>query len=152
VSDSEIEILKRVLDARNEFELASKLGISRSAVSQWKARGAVPVRFRYLLNAEGEDAYRNALQQQIFRKPEYHYWLRAALVLARAAEGEGPRDLTPAQHEHLIVNLMALAMRVTRKDLALSRIRDEVTWERLMDRLQREHDAEIREMLGKLGG
>jgi hypothetical protein len=47
---------------------------------------------------------------------------------------------------------MALAMRVTRKDLALSRIRDEATWEKLMDRLRREHDAEIRELLGKLGG
>src|SRR5580704_15405496 len=84
VAGSEIETLMQVLDARNELELAAKLGLTRSAVSQWRRRGMVPARLRHLLASQGDEAHLEASRQQIFRKPEYHYWLRAALVLAPA--------------------------------------------------------------------
>jgi hypothetical protein len=152
VAGSEIETLMRVLDARNEFELAAKLGLTRSAVSQWKRRGMVPGRLRHLLTSDGDDVYLEASRQQIFRRPEYHYWLRAALVLAPATEAGALSDPAGLRREWLIVNLMALAMRVTRKDLGLSRITSEAVWARLMDRLRSECGGEIQDIVAKAGG
>lgn len=149
MTGSQIETLMRVLDARTEYELSAKLGISRSAVSHWRRRG-VPARFQHLLASLGDDAVSEATHQQIFRKPEYHYWLRSALVLAPPLQGHG--DPSGEGRERLIIDLMALAMRVTRKDLGLSRIRDEGAWERLMECLRRVHGEEIRTLVSRHGG
>jgi hypothetical protein len=150
VVGSQIETLMSVLDVRNEYELSAKLGLSRSAVSQWKKRGAVPARFHHLIASLGDDAAMEATHQQIFRKPEYHYWLRSALVLAPPLEARS--DPSGERRERLIVDLMALAMRVTRQDLGLSRIRDEGAWQRLMDRMGRAHGEEIETLVSQYGG
>ena len=50
--DSTIAGLRSVVGAQNDSELASKLGIDKSTVSGWRARGRVPTRFVKLLATE----------------------------------------------------------------------------------------------------
>jgi hypothetical protein len=50
--DSTIAGLRRVVGAQNDSELASKLGIDKSTVSGWRARGRVPERFVKVLEVE----------------------------------------------------------------------------------------------------
>lgn len=52
-----IEELRSVVGAQNDADLASKLGVDKSTVSGWRARGRVPSRFVKLLEAEPIPAY-----------------------------------------------------------------------------------------------
>jgi hypothetical protein len=143
---SEIAALKEALDARNDLELAAKLGINRSTIAHWKQRGAVPAKYHYLLSARGEAAIERSLDQQLFAEPEYHYWLRAALALAGAIDRAATNDASAASYERLIVNLMALALKATRTDLGLSKIQDEGTWVRLMEVLRQRHSDDVADL------
>ena len=149
----EIDALKHALDVETDLEMAAKLGLSRSAVAQWRRRGAIPARFRRLLEAERTDTYLETVRQQIFRKPEYHYWLRAALALATPAGAiaEAGDASAAERRERLILHLMALAMTVTRKDLGLSRIASETAWNRLMNRLLEAYSPELEALLREHG-
>jgi hypothetical protein len=44
-----IEQMKRLLGAKNEAELARRLGVNQSVISSWKSRGSVPMAYRYVL-------------------------------------------------------------------------------------------------------
>lgn len=50
--DTTIAALRGIVGAQNDAELANKLGIDKSTVSGWRARGRVPLRFVRLLDAE----------------------------------------------------------------------------------------------------
>lgn len=50
--DVTLEGLRRAVSARNDADLARKLGIDQSTISSWKARGRVPDRFTKLLADE----------------------------------------------------------------------------------------------------
>jgi len=49
--DATIGDLRRAVHAQNDADLARKLGIDKSAISGWRARGNVPRRFLKMLNA-----------------------------------------------------------------------------------------------------
>lgn len=44
-----LDSLKRAVNARNEAELARRLGINQSTISSWKQRGRVPSRFTRMI-------------------------------------------------------------------------------------------------------
>lgn len=50
--ENTLEELRKVVSARNDAELARKLGIDQSTISSWKSRGRVPQRFANMLSAE----------------------------------------------------------------------------------------------------
>lgn len=76
--------MKAAVDATTDSELAAALGVERSAIAKWKARGAVPERHVLALPLPGGAGrfgrYINALRARVFSKPEVHYLFRAALV------------------------------------------------------------------------
>lgn len=49
--DSTIGDLRRAVHARNDADLARKLGIDKSAISGWRTRGSVPQRYLKMLEA-----------------------------------------------------------------------------------------------------
>jgi len=131
----DIEALKRALGAETELELAARLGIARSTVSQWRRRGSIPARYLALLAAEVDGSDSAAAEQHVFRRPEAHYWLRAALALLPGGQTEEGVLQAGRSREQLVIALMGLAIRVARTDLKLQTIRNEVEWRRLMERL-----------------
>lgn len=52
--DNTIAGLRRVVSADSDAELARKLGVDKSTVSGWRARGRVPARFTSMLEAPSE--------------------------------------------------------------------------------------------------
>ena len=50
--DTTIAGLRGVVGAQNDAELANKLGVNKSTVSGWRARGRVPSRYVELLDAK----------------------------------------------------------------------------------------------------
>jgi transcriptional regulator with XRE-family HTH domain len=132
MSAVDIEGLKRVLGAHTELELAAKLGIARSTVSQWRRRGSIPGRYQTLLHADLASSDAAVAGQQVFRRPEAQYWLRSALALL--PEGRDSEGLLAAGHsrEKLVIALMGLAIRVARTDLRRQAIRNDAEWAQLM--------------------
>lgn len=49
--DSTIATLRRVVSAASDSELARKLGVDKSTVSGWRARGRVPARFLKMVDS-----------------------------------------------------------------------------------------------------
>ena len=141
----QIAALKKALGARTELELAAMLGLSRSTISTWKKRGGgVPARYLAMLEAGGGNSDAAAAGQQVFRRPEAHYWLRTALALL--PEGRDGDSLLEAgsSREKLVIALMGLAIRVARTDLKRQAIRNDAEWAQLMERLVSSHrDAMI---------
>lgn len=134
----EIAALKKALGARTELELAAMLGLSRSTISTWKKRGGVPGRYLAMLEAGASDA--TATAQQMFRRPEAHYWLRTALAFfPEGNAGAGGILQSGRSREQLVVALIGLAIRVARTDLKLMSLRDDAEWTRLMERLVSGH-------------
>ena len=50
--DTIIVALRGIVGAQNDAELANKLGVDKSTISGWRARGRVPSRYMKLLEAE----------------------------------------------------------------------------------------------------
>ena len=141
-----ISALRKALGARTELELAAILGLSRSTISTWKKRGGVPARYVAMLEAGGISSDAAAAGQQVFRRPEAHYWLRSALaLLPEGRDGDSDGLLVAgSSREKLVIALMGLAIRVARTDLKRQSIRDDDEWAQLMERLVSSHrDAVI---------
>lgn len=85
-----IASMKAAVGATTDIELAAALGVERSAIAKWKARGAVPERHVLALPLPGGAGrfgrYINALRARLFSKPEVHYLLRAALAFLTAED------------------------------------------------------------------
>ena len=141
----DIAALKSALGARTELELAAKLGIARSTVSQWRRRGSIPARYHGLLVSGANDSDAAAAGQQVFQRSEARYWLRTALALLPRGDVSGESVLQSGRsREQLVVALMGLAIRVARTDLKLKFLRDDTDWTRLMGCLVTSHrDAVI---------
>jgi hypothetical protein len=133
---AEIAALKETFGVRTEPESAAMLGLSRSTTSTWKKRGGVPARYLAMLEADAGNSDATAAGQQVFRRPEAHYWLRTALAL-QPDSGADPAGLlqTGRSKEQLVIALMALAIRVARADLKRQTVRDDAEWARLMELL-----------------
>lgn len=54
--DSTIADLRRAVNATNDSELARTLGVDKSTISGWRARGSVPQKFVKLLRSNGSSA------------------------------------------------------------------------------------------------
>ncbi|MFN9926997.1 MAG: helix-turn-helix domain-containing protein [Phenylobacterium sp.] len=139
-----IAALKMALGARTELELAAMLGLSRSTISTWKKRGGVPARYLAMLEAGSGSSDAAAAGQQVFRRPDAHYWLRSALaLLPEGRDGDGVLA-TGSSREKLVIALMGLAIRVARTDLKRQAIRNDADWAHLMECLVSIHrDAVI---------
>ncbi len=130
----DISALKSALGARTELELAAKLGIARSTVSQWRRRGSIPARYHGLLAGSANDSEAAAAGQQVFQRSEARYWLRTALALLPRGDFRGESVLQAGRsREQLVAALMGLAIRVARTDLKLKLLRDDADWTRLME-------------------
>jgi hypothetical protein len=118
--EADIEALKQALGVDTATGLAEALGLQRSALSQWKARGSIPQKYLILARppTDGEiaSALDNALRLNVFGRRENAYWLRAALALLPAADtalaDESPAD-RGARLERLVLRLMNRAMVAT---------------------------------------
>lgn len=149
---AEIAALKKAFGARTELELAAMLGLSRSTISTWKKRGGVPARYLAMLEADSGNSDAAAAGQQVFRRPEAHYWLRTALAL-QPDNGADPAGVlqTGRSKEQLVIALMGLAIRVARADLKRQTIRDDAEWARLMERLVSGHRDAVLAILSDHG-
>lgn len=147
----QIAALKKAMGARTELELAAMLGLSRSTISTWKKRGGVPARYLAMLEAGGGNSDAAAVGQQVFRRPEAHYWLRSALaLLPEGREGDGVLRAGRSS-EQLVIALMGLALRVARTDLKRQAIRDDTEWAQLMERLVSTHRSAVIAILNDHG-
>lgn len=133
MSAVDIEGLKRALGAQTELELAAKLGIARSTISQWRRRGRIPGRYQPLIHAELASSDAAAAGQQVFRRPEAHYWLRSALALLPEGHDADGLLASGSSRERLVIALMGLAIRVARTDLKRQAIRNDAEWKHLME-------------------
>jgi hypothetical protein len=143
----EIAALKKAFGARTELELAAMLGLSRSTISTWKKRGGVPARYLAMLEVGAGDSDAAATGQQVFRRPETHYWLRTALAFL--PEGRNDQGILQSgrSREQLVIALMGLAIRVTRTDLKRRNLLDDADWTRLMERLVTGHRDAVVDIL-----
>lgn len=138
-----IAALKKALGARTELELAAMLGLSRSTISTWKKRGGVPARYLVMLEAGSGGSDAATAGQQVFRRPEAHYWLRTALALLPEGCGDDGLLASGSSRERLVVALMGLAIRVARTDLKRQVIRNDAEWTHLMECLVSIHRDEV---------
>lgn len=140
--DDEIGALRAAVGAKTDMELAELLGVRRSAISQWKARGAVPKKYRSLfasLSADDiRDALNTALRFHVFGKIERSYWLLAALAAIPPAAFTAA-DESPAERgrrlEGIMLRVMNLAINATNTTLRQDYIRDDAECQRVIDEL-----------------
>lgn len=120
--EGQLAALKTALGAASDSDLASKLGLTRYAVSKWRINRVLPPRYRFVIDDHAVDGVSAAMQfifhQEIYKHPDNHFWLQAALHMLGTSEAS---DRTPAQTERLLTRLMGFAAGVTRSDLGKAR-------------------------------
>lgn len=81
--DDDIRAMRAIFEVDTDRELAAAMGITRSTISKWRRRGAVPSYHRVTLELAEQDVTGRLLDASltpIFARPEGHYLLRAALA------------------------------------------------------------------------
>ena len=145
-----------MLGAKNDAELARQLGVKRSAISQWRDRGAVPAKYLQLLRNSTAADYRRALESalrlNIFGRPEAGYWLRAALAVfpfhlagKTSINGSDLDDI-----EGVMIHLMGLAVTATNIGLKQEYCRDKADCDRLVALLKSDFSVEIEQITRRL--
>lgn len=140
--DDEIGALRAAVGAKTDMELADLLGVGRSTISQWKARKAVPKKYRSLFSSLSDDDIRQALTTalrfHVFGKVEPSYWLIAALAVippvAFVVTDESPFE-RGTRLENLMLRVMNFAINATNTTLRQDYIRDDAECQRVIDDL-----------------
>ncbi|MBA4792309.1 MAG: helix-turn-helix domain-containing protein [Phenylobacterium sp.] len=145
----DIEALRVALNAKNDSELARQLGVNRSAISQWRDRGAVPNKYLQLLVSPAAADYGRALDAalrlHIFGRVEAAYWLRAALAVFPFDEmKEANVDAVFLDNvEQAMMQLMGLAITATNVGLKQELCRDAADCDRVIQILKTDFADEI---------
>ena len=138
--DEQLRQLRNVLGAKNNSDLAVRLGLTRFSVSQWRIRGVIPPRYRFLIERDPAEAVAYAVQfiahDRIYEHADNHYWLRAALEVLPAGYGQ---DLSAPERsrllEFVLTRLMDAAADATVRHLGKPRCEGEQDYQALMEAL-----------------
>lgn len=159
---SDVDALKVAVGAETDLGLAAKLGLERSTISQWRRRGNIPFRYRFMLDPQRQDSVQRGMKhrdrRQLYGDGDGHYLLRAALAVLPAAELDFP-ELSPALlgdfRESTLVNVISAVLDVCQRELGKARPSSEQDYEHLVNELmkpagqQRLRRALIRPALGE---
>ena len=133
--ENQMTALKEALGASSDSELATTLGITRFAVSKWRINGVIPPRYRFVVDDSSTDAVSAAVQfiihQEIYKHPDNHFWLRAAIHLLNTS-AQADVERTAAETERLLTRLMGFAADVTRGELGKPRCEGAGDFDRLI--------------------
>jgi hypothetical protein len=142
------------LGASNDSDLAAKLGLTRFAISRWKARGVIPPKYRFLIERDGGNVVDYGVQfivhDRVYAHADHHYWLRAALLFlpteygADLPEGERARLL-----EFVLTRLMGAAVDATSRELGKPRCEGEGDFQQLIDVLKSKYSDRIQRVLSE---
>jgi transcriptional regulator with XRE-family HTH domain len=110
VKNEPVDALKDVLGVASDQELASVLGLERSAIAQWRRRKSIPARYRLLLDStRRRKEFRYAVRRLLYGDSEGRYLLAATLAWIPASKFDMPKSLSPANvgwtRETLILNV-----------------------------------------------
>lgn len=137
MADEQVDLLKARFGAATDQDLAARMGVERSAVAQWRKRG-VPKKYRYVMaHATVVDQItallRDGLRVQFLGRAENQYFLKAALGMFEAAEGETSDPvLKGVEREAVLLGLMSVAAQATLDGLGKRHCEDDADYLYLM--------------------
>lgn len=151
MADSDIDALKRAIGVQTDAELAMRLGIGHTAVSQWRSRGKIPKKYTAILGAELDKNYiSDALRLHIYRVYENHYFIMAALAflpeVGRLKLGDDALA-TGKKLEQALLDLAAIAAQATETDLKKRVIVNDDDCRTLINIMHRNYSDRIGEIL-----
>jgi hypothetical protein len=116
-----------------------------------RVTGSIPARYRFVIDDDDTDGGGAAVQfiihQDIYKHPDNHFWLRAALHMAATSDLKGR---TASQVERLLTRLMGFATDVTRSDLGKVRCEGAADFQSLISALASEqHRARLERTLSE---
>lgn len=120
-----VDALKIALEVETDLALAARLGLDRSTIAQWRRRGSIPVRYRFMLKPESRESikrgWRHADRRQIYSDGGGRFILSAALGCIPTAAFDFPDSFSPANigwsRESLIVNIVQVVLKACREEL-----------------------------------
>jgi len=139
---NEVDELRAAVGAETDIALAARLGLERSTVAQWRRRGGVPARYRFMIDPAWRSDVRRGMKQRdrrlVYGDGPGEFLLRAALAVIPQGALDAPH-LSPALlgdlRESTIINVVAAALEVCAEALGKARPDNEEDYDRLVDAL-----------------
>lgn len=139
-----VDALKQAIGVETDLALAAKLGLDRSTVAQWRRRGMVPARYRFIADPSRQDdvrrGFKNRDRRELYGDGNGEYLLRAALAVVPVSALDFP-ELSPAllgdYRESTLINLLSVVLEVCAQQLGKPRPESEEDYEALVEALSR---------------
>lgn len=150
--EDQIRRLREAVGASSDSDLGVRLGLTRFAVSRWKSRGVIPVKYRYLVDRGGLSPIDAGVQQianeHIYSHADNHYWLRAALHLLPSNYAASLQGMARALLlEFVVTRLMSAAADATVRELGKARCEGEPDYAKLLAILNTTYADRVRRVL-----
>lgn len=150
-----VDALKKALSIGSDIGLAEHLGLERSTIAQWRRRGSLPARYKFMLDPKySVDVWtgsRIRFRREVYGDGYGRYLLAAALAFIPSDRLEWP-ELSSANlgmaREARILNVVIVVLDVCSQTLGKSRCENEEEFLKLMEALKSdEAQAAIAESL-----
>jgi hypothetical protein len=120
-----VDALKAALEVQTDLALAARLGLERSTIAQWRRRGSVPTRYRFMLQSERRESlkqgWRIADRRQVYGDGDGRFILSAALACVPTEAFEFPKAFSSANvgwaRESLLMNVVQVVLKACREEL-----------------------------------
>jgi len=136
--EDQVQRIREVMGAKSDSDLASKLGLGRTAVSRWKQRGFIPPEYRALIETPRgqllDFASQFIVHREVYQHADHHYWLRAALHFLPADYGSSLPVADRARTlDFVLTRLMGAALDATVRELGKPRCEGEEDYRALIE-------------------
>jgi hypothetical protein len=147
-----VDELKEALGLLTDIDLASRLGVERSTIAQWRRRQKVPQHWHFVLANEGIEDRLLATRRQVFGDGHGHYVMMAALAILDVEDLDWADWLMPMAVGHSRLERILLACSYVIDALAGAQCSSQSDYESLVARLMTpEHKDGLKMRLAKEG-
>lgn len=147
-----VDELKEALGLLTDIDLASRLGVERSTIAQWRRRQKVPQHWHFVLAKEAIEDRLLATRRQVFGDRNGHYVIMAALAILDLEDFDWASFLMPQAVGSARLDRILLACSYVIDALAGTQCSSQSDYESLVMRLLTpEHREGLRKRLAKEG-